>query len=99
MDAYTEEKDRTAKAPTLMEQSWDIFRRYRQFKRGERVRLNDIWDVFEKEYDGDIKAMLADERMLKVSYLTEHVRHLQPNQARRTLLTSLQKYEENIERE
>jgi len=99
MDAYTEEKARARTAMSLKDQSFDILRRYRQFKRGERVRLNDIWAVFEEEYKGDVKAMLADDRMIKVSFLTENVRHLQPKQAKRTLENSLAKYESMKEAE
>jgi len=99
MDAYTEEKARSTSAQTLMEQTWDIYRRWRMFRRGERVRLNDIWDAFEKEYQGDIKAMLKDERMLKVGFLTEHVQHLQAKQAKRTLENALESFETNIERD
>jgi len=99
MDAYKEEKARTKTAQTLANQTYDIYRRWRQFKRGERVRLNDIWDVFCEEYGGDEKAMLKDQRMLKASYLTEKVPKLQPTQAKRLLENSLAAYENAIDAE
>mmetsp|Transcript_61269 Transcript_61269/g.154651 ORF Transcript_61269/g.154651 Transcript_61269/m.154651 type:complete len:375 (+) Transcript_61269:145-1269(+) len=46
-----------------------------------------------------VNVYLADDRMIKVSFLTENVRHLQPKQAKRTLENSLAKYESMKEAE
>jgi len=96
-DAYTAEKASSTKAQTVMTQCFEMYRRFRQFKRNERVRLNDIWDYFDKEHHGDLKAMLGDERLLTPDWLTERVEKLQDKQAKRTLENALAQYETSLD--
>lgn len=97
MDAYTEEKARARTAQSLVFQSFDMGRRFWQYRKGERVRLNDIWAVFEKEYHGDIKRMFKDDRLISIPWLLERVPHLREVQAKRTMEKSLARHEDEIE--
>lgn len=74
-----------ALAPSLAKQMQEMWRRRQQFKRGERVRLNDIYDAFLALHQGNEKEMLRSTRVLTPSFLLENVRNLQLKQAERTM--------------
>jgi len=57
MEAYGDVKS-TTEGLTLPKQVSEMVRRYRQTRRGDRVRLNDIWDAFFKTI-GDEKDMVV----------------------------------------
>lgn len=90
MDAYTAEKNKAGSAETLWEQSWQMRRRRLEFLAKERVRLNDIRDFFLQEADMDEKAMLKSDRLIKPSFLLDHVPRIQFKQANRLLVKSLE---------
>ena len=46
MDAYQMEKYKASDATTLWQQILDMLQRRRQYMRGERVRLTDVWNTF-----------------------------------------------------
>ena len=46
MDAYQMEKYKASDATTLWQQILDMIQRRRQYTRGERVRLTDVWNTF-----------------------------------------------------
>ena len=89
MDAYTAVKKKASNAQTLSEQMFDMKRRRGMYTRGERVRLNDIWNVFAAEYNGDEHLMLNETRKITVEFLMENVPMLQFTQAKRTLTNSV----------
>eukprot|EP00930_Biecheleria_cincta_P082567 TRINITY_DN72282_c0_g1_i1.p1 TRINITY_DN72282_c0_g1~~TRINITY_DN72282_c0_g1_i1.p1 ORF type:complete len:897 (+),score=169.91 TRINITY_DN72282_c0_g1_i1:58-2691(+) len=89
MDAYQVEKEKASDATTLLNQVIGMVRRRRQFKRGERVRLTDIYSVFKKEFDGDENRMLEDRSMITAEYLVSTVPRMPYKQALRTLVNSL----------
>jgi len=89
MDAYTAVKKKASNAQTLSEQMFDMKRRRGMYTRGERVRLNDIWNVFAAEYNGDEHLMLNQTRKITVEFLMENVPMLQFTQAKRTLTNSV----------
>jgi len=95
MDAYAEVKMQAGDAQTLPGQINEMNRRRKQSKAKQRVRLNDVWDVFYKEI-GDEKEMLNPDsatgsRKITPAYLTEHVPDMKQTQAQRTLKNSWKK--------
>lgn len=97
MDAYGEVKQHAGNAVTLQRQISEMIRRRKMFKRGERVRLNDIWDCFFKEI-GDEKEMLDPKNPRKITpkFLLEHVPHIPLSQAKRTLKNSMETHEKKL---
>ena len=71
-------------------------RRRQMLKRGERVRLNNIWEYFYQEI-GDEKDMLDEKnpREITPAFLLEHVPHIPLSQAKRTLKNSMEAYEKS----
>mmetsp|Transcript_102691 Transcript_102691/g.320019 ORF Transcript_102691/g.320019 Transcript_102691/m.320019 type:complete len:429 (+) Transcript_102691:1296-2582(+) len=90
MDAYTAEKVKAGSAQSLWSQTWEMRRRRKEFKRKERVRLNDIWDVFLKEGNMDEKAVLQSTRLISPQFLISSVPRMQLKQANRLLVKSLE---------
>lgn len=88
MDAYTEVKGKASTATTLPGQIKEMQRRRTQYKRGERVKLNEIYDVFLADAGGDEKAMLKSETLLKPHDVGVRI-NLPLKQATRTLANSL----------
>lgn len=88
MDAYTEVKGKASTAVTLPGQIKEMQRRRTQYKRGERVKLNEIYDVFLADANGDEKAMLKSETLLKPHDVAAKI-NLPLKQATRTLANSL----------
>ena len=64
MDAYSNVKGQAENADSLFMQMYNMHRRWAQFKRGERVRLNDIWDALLRDWNMDDEKMLASKRRL-----------------------------------
>eukprot|EP00913_Durusdinium_trenchii_P032158 g30112.t1 len=117
MDAYQMEKLRgrtrsssvalrkykTSDATTLWQQILDMIERRRQYIRGERVRLTDVWKTFRRQYAGKEKAMLSSEtwtsprelwqldQLLSVEYLVNTVTRMPEQQALRTMVHSLKR--------
>lgn len=94
MDSYAAVKEGTADAQTLMDQINEMVRRRRQFVRGERVRLTDVWNWFEEDAGGDVKALLANERKITPQFLEDNVPKMKLKQAKRTLENALREKEE-----
>lgn len=92
MEAYTAEKNKAASSLTLWAQVRDILRRRREFRQGKRVRLNDVMEAFEKEFDGNHKKMFAEKRQLKVNCLIAQVPKMQHKQAERLLQRALDQH-------
>jgi len=93
MDAYQVEKEKASDAITLFTQVVDMIRRRRQYKRGERVRLNDIYDTFLQEYKGDDKRMMEMKTVITAEYLVATVPKMPYKQAHRTLVNSLARWD------
>jgi len=92
MEAYSVEKEKAGTAETLIQQTRSIVRRSREFRKGKRVRLNDILEAFETElldaeYYGNMKALYQDgTRRLKEDYVVNLVQKNMPRpQAARLL--------------
>eukprot|EP00747_Dinoflagellata_sp_TGD_P156943 gnl/TRDRNA2_/TRDRNA2_177704_c0_seq1.p1 gnl/TRDRNA2_/TRDRNA2_177704_c0~~gnl/TRDRNA2_/TRDRNA2_177704_c0_seq1.p1 ORF type:complete len:393 (+),score=59.09 gnl/TRDRNA2_/TRDRNA2_177704_c0_seq1:100-1179(+) len=96
MDAYLEVKKNTSDAVTLTGQIKEMWRRHRGYKRGERVRLNDIYDAFAKE-DPDELSMLNSDRLITAKFLLDLVPGIPANQASRGLKQAHQKHEKDNE--
>jgi hypothetical protein len=90
MEAYNAVKAEAAEMDTLAQQTKLIYRRWRDFKAGKRVRLTDVLNYFEDEVEGDHKKMLASKRMITPDFLTQKVTNMKHTQALRTLTNSLQ---------
>eukprot|EP00434_Breviolum_minutum_P040410 symbB.v1.2.035908.t1/scaffold4946.1/size32542/2 len=91
MDAYQMEKYKASDATTLWQQILDMIQRRRQYTRGERVRLTDVWNTFRRQYAGKEKAMLESDNIISVEYLVTNVTRMPYKQALRTLVNSLQR--------
>merc|ERR1712187_748880 len=94
MESYMAVKNRTANAVTLQRQIKEMWRRHRQFRRKERVRLNDIYDFFveeAREMGQSEKEMLEQKRLITASFLEMNVEGIPPNQAQRTLKNAWEK--------
>ena len=94
MDAYQVEKFKASDTTTLWQQVLDMIQRRRQYQRGERVRLADIFEVFRKQYKGKEKEMMSSDRMISVEYLVTHVTRMPYKQAYKTLVNALKRDEE-----
>ena len=94
MDAYQVEKFKASDATTLWQQVLDMIQRRRQYQRGERVRLSDVFEVFRKEFKGREKEMMSSERIISVEYLVTHVTRMPYKQAYKTLVNALKRDEE-----
>lgn len=94
MDAYTAVKESAANAQTLIQQIKEMDRRRKQYKRGERVRLTDVWNWFEADANGDVKAVLSNDRSITADFLVSNVPRMKLNQAKRTLENSLKAKQE-----
>jgi hypothetical protein len=88
MDAYTEVKSKAANAATLLHQMQEMQRRRKMYRKGERVKLNEIYDVFLEAANGDEKAMLKNETLLKPEDVGAKI-NLPMKQATRTLGAAL----------
>mmetsp|Transcript_62055 Transcript_62055/g.147884 ORF Transcript_62055/g.147884 Transcript_62055/m.147884 type:complete len:358 (-) Transcript_62055:43-1116(-) len=91
MDAYQMEKYKASDATTLWQQIRDLIQRRRQYTRGERVRLSDVWNTFRKQFAGKEKAMLSSENMISVEFLVKNVTRMPYKQAYRTLVSALER--------
>merc|ERR1739848_450535 len=94
MDAYTYEKAKAGAAETLVAQAKKIYNRSQSSKKGERVRLNDIIDGYERlidiEYEGEKHRLYDDKRPLHVEHVKEHVPEIKEEQANRLLCKAKQ---------
>mmetsp|Transcript_36482 Transcript_36482/g.101267 ORF Transcript_36482/g.101267 Transcript_36482/m.101267 type:complete len:854 (-) Transcript_36482:274-2835(-) len=95
MDAYTEVKSNATDARTLFKQTSEALRRRREFQRGKRVRLTDIWAAFFEEI-GDEKEMLESKERMTPEKLMERVKGLRVQQAERTLRQAKNKLEDSL---
>mmetsp|Transcript_73367 Transcript_73367/g.203659 ORF Transcript_73367/g.203659 Transcript_73367/m.203659 type:complete len:903 (+) Transcript_73367:149-2857(+) len=91
MKAYVTVKESTADSYTLAQQIREMLRRRRQFRNGERVRLNDIWNKFlaeARENGSSEKEMLESTTLITTRLLMEKVENIPPTQAKRTINNS-----------
>lgn len=94
LDAYTCEKTKAKGAVTLPTQISEMYRRWRQFRNGDRVRLNDIMDSFMQDANGDLKSVLESRVMWTPQMLLTKVPRIRENQALRTLVNAVKKKQE-----
>lgn len=99
MDNYMNVKKGSADAITLGGQIHSMWRRYKQNKRKERVRLNDILQYFLQDAGGSDKAMMSDDRKIMPSFLLHNVKGIPQDQARRTLTNALNMHTKETEPE
>jgi len=81
-------KTEASESLTLVHQMEKILRRYRQARKKERVRLNDIWDALMAEENYDDEKMLSNDRLIYPDYLVDIVPDMKMEQAIRTLTDS-----------
>lgn len=91
MDAYNIVKEHTGNAQALPRQISEMVRRRRQYVRGDRVRLNDIWNAFFAEV-GDKHELLTSEHVVTPKELLAKVPGLQTSQGKRTMENALSAY-------
>lgn len=92
MESYIAVSDSAQSAQSLFRQCREIYRRNKQNRMGERVRLNDILAAFQQEACGDSEAVFASERVIYPSDAMALVPGLTHQQARRTLRSALYEY-------
>jgi len=92
MEAYSNVKQATTEAPTLLEQIKKQYRRWRQARRKERLRLNDIFDALLESEGGNDEQMLNNEKVIYPKDLLTHVEGLRQDQAERTMKDSREAY-------
>merc|ERR1719282_743846 len=85
MESYSTVKEAAGNADSLFQAVENMIRRARQNKRGERVKLDKIWDGLMEDADGDDEAVLNSERYLTPEMVMNLVPGLQITQAKRTL--------------
>jgi len=78
---------------TLFSQIQKQYRRWRQARQGQRVRLNDIFDALLEIEGGDEEAMLESEEPVFPEELLKKVPNLKAEQAERTLRDSFKDFE------
>merc|ERR1719375_871439 len=88
MESYAYVKAQAGNAQPLQRQISEMVRRRRQFKRGQRVRLNDIWNSFWQEAS-DEKELLQSDRVIYPLDLVERVKGMPPSQAKRTMKNAM----------
>jgi len=79
-------------APSLAKQMQEMWRRRQQFKAGQRVRLNDIYDAFMQLHGGSENDMLKSNRVLTPTFLLDTVPNLKRTQAERTMKNAAEEY-------
>mmetsp|Transcript_148981 Transcript_148981/g.263435 ORF Transcript_148981/g.263435 Transcript_148981/m.263435 type:complete len:869 (+) Transcript_148981:62-2668(+) len=89
MEAYTEVKEKAKNAETLIKQMKEMRRRRQMFLRGERVKLNQVYDAFLDDAGGNEKAMLHEDRLLTPDVVCKKVAKIQLDQATRTLKSAV----------
>jgi len=97
MEAYSKAHDNSENAKTLIAQCMDTVRRFRQNRKKQRVRLNEIWDALLKDEDNDTEKLLENDRPITPSYLLNIVPSLKREQATRTLTNSWKDHEKMSE--
>jgi len=87
MDSYSRVKTAAENADSLAKQCLTMIRRLKQNRRGERVKLNDIWDSLLEQPDmkGDDSLLLSSSKLLKPEDLLNIVPGIPKSQALRTL--------------
>jgi len=90
MDTYTEVKGKLNNAETLVSQTSEIYRRYRQRKAGKRVSLQQCLGAFAPEDFEEPGCM----EPLTVEEFMANVQGLESKQARRLLMQSEAKYQD-----
>jgi len=95
MDAYGEVKSNATDARTLFKQISEILRRRREFLRGKRVRLTDIWAAFFREL-GDEREMLESREPMTAERVLRRVPGMKPEQAKRTLAQAEQALRQSL---
>jgi len=81
-----------ALAPSLRRQTQELYRRRQQYKAGQRVRLNDIYDAFLALHDGNEKDMLRCTRDITPSFLIDIVTGINLTQAERTMNNAIEQH-------
>eukprot|EP00411_Alexandrium_monilatum_P046945 CAMPEP_0175450498 /NCGR_PEP_ID=MMETSP0095-20121207/62401_1 /TAXON_ID=311494 /ORGANISM="Alexandrium monilatum, Strain CCMP3105" /LENGTH=340 /DNA_ID=CAMNT_0016750973 /DNA_START=1 /DNA_END=1021 /DNA_ORIENTATION=- len=90
MESYSNVKALAENEPSLAQQIQNLIRRAQQNRRGERVRLRDIWAALLKLEHGDDDAILTSTRRLYPRLLADIVPAIPKSQALRTLSTALE---------
>jgi len=90
MDNYMNVKQRSSGAITLGGQIRHMWRRYRQSKQKQRVRLASIQAWFLDDAAGNEKEMEASTRMITPNFLVDNVPDMPMSQALRTLTNAIE---------
>lgn len=93
MESYSQVKVLAENEPSLGMQIQNMIRRFQQNRRGERVRLKDIWAALLKYEGHDDDAMLRSDRVIFPRFLVDIVPGIPKSQALRTLTTSKEAYD------
>jgi len=93
MESYSNVKALAENEPSLAQQIQNLIRRAQQNRRGERVRLRDIWAALLKLEHGDDDAILTSTRRLYPRLLADIVPAIPKSQALRTLSTAKEAHE------
>mmetsp|Transcript_119853 Transcript_119853/g.373269 ORF Transcript_119853/g.373269 Transcript_119853/m.373269 type:complete len:356 (-) Transcript_119853:25-1092(-) len=93
MESYGQVKALAENEASLAQQIQNILRRAQQNRRGERVRLKDIWDALLRAEGQDDDAMLKSERVLFPRFLVDIVPGIPKSQALRTLTNAKDAYD------
>lgn len=85
MESYGHVAAKASEAVSVFRQGSEIYRRWKQSRRKERVRLNDIWDAMMKEQGVSEVEFLASKQKVFPDYLQDVVPGIPKAQAVRTL--------------
>merc|ERR1719491_1920073 len=85
MEAYTNVKSKTKDSMSVWGQIGKQYRRWRQARLKQRVRLNDIFDALLEHAGGNEDDMLENEKLLFPDKLPDIVPNLKEEQAVRTM--------------
>lgn len=88
MDSYGTVKQDAGNAQPLSNQVSEMIRRRRQFKRKERVRLNDIWDAHWEQFQDD-EALKQSEMLITVEDVLKQVPGIKKTQVLRTMKNAI----------
>mmetsp|Transcript_15519 Transcript_15519/g.24574 ORF Transcript_15519/g.24574 Transcript_15519/m.24574 type:complete len:870 (-) Transcript_15519:59-2668(-) len=99
MDAYTNVAEQAKTADPLWKELQKMWRRKMETRRGERVKLNDVYAKFLEEFDGDEKAMLKCNTKVKPEDVCARMNRMPMKQALRTLGASVKRQWDKEEEE
>jgi hypothetical protein len=91
MDAYSYVSTKAKNADALWTEVSTMMRRARETRKGERVRLNDVYAKFLEDFGGDEHEMLKCTTKIKPDDVCAKMNRMPMKQAKRTLVNALKK--------